>query len=86
MKVVVTPETVNCIERHMLDQADNELWMVERQKRITASKVGSILKMRQTTKRSKKVEVILYSNFRGNVATCYGLDKEETTRHQYKTY
>ena len=42
--------------------------------------------MRQTTKRSKKVEVILYSNFRGNVATRYGLDKEETIRHQYKTY
>ena len=29
-KVVVTPETVNCIERHTLDQADNELWVVER--------------------------------------------------------
>ena len=85
-KMVVTPETVNCIERHTLDQADNELWMVERRKRITASKVGSISKMRQMTKRSKKVEVILYSNFRGSVATRYGLDKEETTRHQYKTY
>ena len=85
-KVVVIPETVNCVERHILDQADNELWMVERRKRITASKVGSISKMRQTTMRSKKVEVIVYSNFGGNVATRYGLDKEETTRHQYKTY
>ena len=62
---------VNYVERHTLDQADDELWIVERRKRITASKVGSISKMRQTTKRSKKVEVILYSNFRGNVATRY---------------
>ncbi len=36
--------------------------------------------MRQATKRSKKVEALLYSTFRGNVATRYGLDKEETTR------
>jgi len=81
-----TKVTVNYIERHTLNQADNELWMIERRKRITASNVGSISKMRQTTKRSKKVEALLYSNFRGNIATRYGLEKEESTRQQYKTY
>ena len=85
-KVVVTPETVNFIERQMLDQADNNLWIIERRKRITASNVGSISKMRHTTKKSKKVELLLYSNFRGNAATHYGSDKEESTRQQYETY
>ena len=37
--------------------------------RITASCVGGIAKMRKTTKRSKKVEELLYSTFR---ATIYG--------------
>ena len=85
-KVVVTPETVNFIERQTLDQADNDLWIIERRKRITASNVGSISKMRHTTKKSKKVELLLYSNFRGNAATHYGSDKEESTRQQYETY
>ena len=69
-----------------LDQADNDLWIIERRKRITASNVGSISKMRHTTKKSKKVELLLYSNFRGNAATHYGSDKEESTRQQYETY
>ena len=46
--------------------------MVERRKRLTASNVGSIAKMRKTTKRSNKVKGLLYSSFRGNVATLYG--------------
>ncbi len=86
IKVAVTSEAVNYIERNTLNQADNELWMIERRKRITASKVGSISKMRQTTKRSKKVEALLYSNFRGNAATRYGLDKEESSSLQYLAY
>ncbi len=85
-KVAVTSEAVNYIERNTLNQADNELWMIERRKRITASKVGSISKMRQTTKRSKKVEALLYSNFRVNAATRYGLDKEESSSLQYLAY
>ena len=85
-KVVVTPETVNFIERQTLDQADNDLWIIERRKRITSSNLGSISKMRHTTKKSKKVELLLYSNFRGNAATHYGSDKEESTRQQYETY
>ena len=56
--------------------------MRERMKRVTASGVGGILKMRKTTKRSKKVEEMLYSKFRGNQATMYGTNMEETTRRQ----
>ncbi len=75
----------NFLERQTLDQADNELWVIERRKRITAS-TGGIAKMRSTTKRSKKVEMLLYSKFRGNAATQYGSYKEESTRQQYETY
>ena len=85
-KVVVTPEEAKTIERHTIDQADNEQWINERRKRITASRVGEIAKMRTTTKRSKKVEQLLYSTFKGNKATHYGSEKEETTRQQYHTY
>ena len=50
--------------------------MTERRKRITASNVGSIAKMRKTTKRCNKVKSLLYSSFRGNQATQYGVDNE----------
>jgi len=39
--------------------------------------------MRKTTKRSKKVKEILYSTFRGNLATAYGSKMEETSREEY---
>ena len=60
--------------------------MKEREKRITASRVGSIAKMRKTTKRSKKVKEMLYSIFRGNQATRYGQVMEDQTRQQYENY
>ena len=50
---------------------------------MTASQVGSIVKMRKTTKRSNKVKALLYSNFRGNEATRYGLAKEEESKQRY---
>lgn len=85
-KVVVTPEEVKAIERQTLDQADNEQWFNERRKRITASMSGGIAKMRATSKRSKKVQQLLYNIFRGNTATRYGSEKEDETRQQYITY
>ena len=42
--------------------------------------------MRKTTKRSNKVKGLLYSSFRGNVATLYGTTPEEKARHAYITY
>lgn len=85
-KVAITQDEANKIEEETRDQAENNLWMNERRKRITASKVGSIVKMKETTKRSKKVQELLYSTFRGNQATYYGLEKEKTTRQQYMTH
>jgi len=64
-KVIVTTQEACKIERSTTNQADNETWLLERRKRITASKVGMITKMRSTIKGSKKVEQLLYSKFRG---------------------
>ena len=45
-----------------------------------------MLKMKKTAKRSRKVEEILYSKFKGNQATRYGTNMEDTARQQYVTY
>ena len=85
-RVAVTKEQCDDIERDTRQQSESERWMTERTKRITASRVGGIVKMKKTTKRSKKVEEFLYSKFRGNEATRYGTNMEEIARQQYITY
>ena len=85
-KVVVTASQANEIERGTVDQVDNDQWLVERRKRITASNVGSIIKMRKTTRRSNKVKQLLYTRFKGNAATRYGIDNEDATRAKYITH
>ena len=85
-KVVVTNEECKDIEKTTRQQSENEKWMIERRKRITASRVGGIAKMRNTTKRSKKVQEMLYSTFRGNVATRYGTEMEEIAKNEYATH
>ncbi len=83
-KVVVTQEEAMEIEENTRNQAESMEWLVERRKRLTASKVGSIAKMRKTTKKGKKVQELLYSTFRGNDATRYGSAKEGDAIEQYK--
>ena len=55
-KVVVTKEEAEDIERDTRAQNESEYWMTERRKRLTASRVGSVAKMKRTTKRSSKVQ------------------------------
>ena len=74
------------MEKQTRNQADSDLWQVERKKRITASNVGGICKMRKTTKIAKKVEALLYSRFKGNMATQYGRQKEDIARQKYIEY
>ena len=85
-KVVITEEEAQKIEQQTRNQADNEQWIHERRIRITASNVGGIAKMREKTKKSTRVQNLLYSTFRGNQATRYGSDMEERTIHEYETY
>ena len=85
-KVVVTADEAKAIEISTRDQADNMQWLVERRKRLSASKVGSIGKMRKTTNRRNKVKELLYSTFKSNKATQYGCMKEQETIQQYITH
>ena len=41
-----------------------ELWYAERKKRITASVVGGIAKLKSSTKRAKKVQGLKYHHLR----------------------
>ena len=81
-KVAVTEEKAKQIEERTRNQAESEQCALER-RRVTPSKFGSIVKMRVATKRSKKVEELLYSSFGGNAATRYGILKETETVQQY---
>ncbi|KAK5648295.1 hypothetical protein RI129_003187 [Pyrocoelia pectoralis] len=54
------------------------MWKVERKKRLTDSNFGRICKLRKTTSTAKTVESLLYSNFKGNSATEFGLAHETT--------
>ena len=85
-KVAVTEEKAKEIEERTRNQAESEQWALERRQRVTASKFGNIVKMRVATKRSKKVEELLYSSFGGNTATRYGILKETETVQQYVTH
>lgn len=85
-KVVVTPEEAEQIEQQTQGQADSQVWISERRKRLTASVIGGIAKMRSTTKKAKRVESLLYTRFRGNAATRYGTSMEDRTKVQYETY
>ena len=74
------------IERDTRQQNGSELWVIERKKRKTASVVGSVAKMKQSTKRAKKMESMLYSKFRGTAATRYGVEMENEARRDYVTH
>ena len=85
-KVVLTKEVACELEEQTRNQSESNQWRCERRKRITASNAGGIAKMRAKTKRSKKVQQLLYSTFRGNKATFYGSEKEDITKQEYITY
>lgn len=85
-QIVVTKDEAIKIERATRDQVESEHWKDERMKRLTASKVGSIAKMKKSTKRGTKVNELLYRTFQGNEATRYGMLMEDTARTDYITY
>ena len=67
------------------DLASNR-WKAERRKRVTGSKCGQIAKRRSTTKVANLVKSLLYTTFRGNTATQWGVDQEPDTELAYLQY
>ncbi len=82
----VTQEERISIEQQTRDQDYSDQWQQERRKRLTASVVGGIAKLKEKTKKSKKVQAPLYSTFRGNKATHYGRSMEAVSIHQYVSH
>lgn len=82
-QVKVTKDDISRIEQSTEDQAACDLWKAERMKRITASVVGGIAKMKKQTNRKGKVKEILYSTFRGSKATRYGHVMEDAAKEDY---
>ena len=85
-KVVVNQEQAYQVEELTRSQGDTEMWMEERRKRLTASNIGTIAKMRPATKRAKRVEQLLYSRFTGSAATRYGSTMEKVALQEYTSY
>ena len=88
--VVVTESTAASILlttiKHSSDGRSLALWKEQRQLRITSSNVGKIAKHRSTTKVGQLVHQLLYSTFKGNKATSWGLLQEEDTEKQYQQF
>lgn len=70
------------IEENTVGQLNNNLWTHYKKHRLTASNFGRVCKLRSMNSRPKCVENILYSTFRGNADTMYGIENEETARQQ----
>ncbi len=64
----VTQEERIQIEEQTRDQDNSDQWQQEWRKRLTASVVGGIAKMKEKTTKNKKVQAPLHSTFRGNQA------------------
>ena len=79
----MSKEQASTIEKSTRAQSEALMWREERRKRVTASKVGGVAKMRKTTKRGKKVKEMLYTHFTGSAATRYGTMMEKEALNQY---
>ena len=79
----MSEEQARSIEEETRTQGETLMWREERRRRVTALRVGGIAKMRNSTKRAKRVEQVLYTNFSGSVA---GMAMEGEALTQYVSY
>ena len=90
VEVVVDSDKAKLIElttrNHTHDDDESVAWFSERRKRITSSNVRTIAKRRSTTPVARLVHQLLYSTFRGNSATRWGLDQEQHTVGVYMSW
>lgn len=76
-------EQTQDIEIKTVGQSDNNIWAIERRKRLTASNFGRVCKMRLNTSVRSILESLLYSQFKGTVATNYGKNNESEAIKQF---
>ena len=67
----------------MVDGLTANVWLVKRRKRITASEANQNAKRRATTKVCNIVKTLLYTKFRGTVATESAREQESVMRMEY---
>jgi len=69
--------------KHSDDDHASVIWKSERRLRITSTNVKVICQRRTTTAAAPLVKHILYSSFRGNAATRFGLAQEKASSVKY---
>ena len=85
---VATQVEVSDLERSNIElatrgQSDNPQWYIERQKRLTSSSFGDVLKRRPKTPVVRLVRTLLYPSFKGNTYTRYGTMEEQNAIDEY---
>ena len=89
-EVAVDSDKASSIElttrNHTHDDDQSVVWFSERRKRITSSNVRSIAKRKSTTPVARLVNQLLYSTFRGNCATRWGLEQEQHSVAVYTSW
>ena len=89
-EVVVDSDKASSIKlttrNHTYDDDQYVVWFSERRRRITSSNGRSIAKRKLTTPVARLVSQLLYSTFRGNSATRWGLEQEQHSVGVYKSW
>lgn len=75
---------IDYLEKETRNQADSQLWHVERRNRITASNFGKICKMRPHTSCKNTVHGLLYGNNIHAKALDYGKSMEQYARNEFE--
>lgn len=73
------------LEKNTQDQAQSQLWYIERRKRLTASKFGKICKMRQNTSCKNTVHELLYGQVSNKIKSIeYGRTMEPLAKLKFE--